>query len=62
MWMAVLVDIALISGALAIPLAILDRWLAVRARRRRRAAVDDAFSALLSTCAREGAGTRTVRR
>jgi hypothetical protein len=60
--MAVLVYIAVISGALAIPFALLDRWLTLRARRQRRDAVDDAFGELLSASARERAGARTARR
>jgi hypothetical protein len=61
MLMAVLIDIAVTSGALAIPVALLDRWLAMRARRRHRDAVDAEFGELLSTHDREGAGTRTAR-
>lgn len=62
--MSLLVAIALIAGALAVPLALLDGWLSLRARRRQRDAVDDAFSDLLSEATRvpEGAGTRTARR
>ena len=62
--MSVLVAIALIAAALAVPLALLDGWLTLRARRRRRDAVDDAFSDLLfeATCVPEGAGRRTARR
>ncbi len=62
-----MVDIALIAGALVVPLALLDGWLTLSARRRRREAVDRAVDELLAepsdagaTGARSGAGRRTA--
>jgi hypothetical protein len=66
--MGVMVDIALIAGALVVPLALLDGWLTLSARRRRSEAVDRAVDELLAepadagvTGARSSAGPRTTR-